>query len=283
MDRRLVSLSEMQRRLLRRWLPDLRVLHDHSWGLVDNVVLEVESAGRRFVVKADGDTNHHIGRELDAHGQWLGPWVSHGRAPRLVAGDRAAKILVTEYLPGHLVLGSDAQRDPETFRQAGGLLAQLHRQGGPTDSSYEARENDKILRNLDKPHRIAPELVAELRRIVSGWPTEPVTLVPTHGDWQPRNWLVHEGRVSVIDFGRAALRPALTDWARLEARDFRDDPAHEAAFVEGYGADPREPEAWFRERLREAINTAVWARLIGDDSFEAQGHEMIARALHDAP
>jgi hypothetical protein len=66
---------------------------------------------------------------------------------------------------------------------------------------------------------------------------------------------------------------------RLEARDFRDDPAREAAFVEGYGTDPREPAAWFRERLREAVNTAVWAHLVGDAPFEAQGHEMIDRVL----
>ncbi|MGW6199374.1 phosphotransferase family protein [Kribbella sp. NPDC055110] len=31
----------------------------------------------------------------------------------------------------------------------------------------------------------------------------PATLVPTHGDWQPRNWLVDNGTVRVIDFGRA--------------------------------------------------------------------------------
>jgi len=279
MDHRLLSLSEMQRRLLCRWLPDLRVLHDHSWGLVDNVVLEVEAAGGRFVVKADGETNHHIARELDAHEQWLRPWVSQGRAPRLVAGDRSAKIIVTEYLPGRLVLGSATQRDPETFRQAGRLLAQLHAQESRTDAAYEAHENTKVLRNLDKPHRISPDVVVELRRIVAGWPTDPVSLVPTHGDWQPRNWLAHHGWISVIDFGRAALRPAITDWVRLEARDFRDDPALETAFVDGYGADPREPDVWFRERLREAINTAVWAHLVGDEQFEAQGHQMIARVL----
>lgn len=282
MDSPLSALSDAQRDLLQSWLPDLRVVHDHSWGLVDNVVLEVEEAGRHFIVKADGEDTQHIPRELDAHEQWLAPWVDLGRAPRLVAGDRSAEILVTEYLPGHLVLGSDAQHNPDTFRQAGELLAVLHGQGGPTDSSYEARENAKILRNLDKPHRISSGVETELRRIVAGWPTDPVVLVPTHGDWQPRNWLAHEGRISIIDFGRAAMRPALSDWARLEARDFRDDPAHEAAFVEGYGADPRDPDAWFRERLREAINTAVWAYLIGDESFEAQGHEMIARVLNES-
>ncbi|MFC6706959.1 phosphotransferase [Flexivirga alba] len=279
----LAQLSAAQRALLEQWLPGARVVRDHSWGLVDNVVAELESGRERYIVKADGELTNHIGRELDAHERWLSPWVSIGRAPRLVAGDRAARILLTSYLPGELVLGSSAQEDPDTFRQAGELLALLHRQTGCAGASYEAEENAKILRNLDKDHRIAPARAADLREIVSSWDTYPVVLVPCHGDWQPRNWLVHDGQVSVIDFGRAAPRPALSDWVRLEARDFRADPHRERAFVEGYGADPREPVAWFRERLREAINTAVWAHTMGDEGFEAQGHEMIERALADAP
>ena len=104
-------------------------------------------------------------------------------------------------------------------------------------------------------------------------------LVPTHGDWQPRNWLVHDGVVSVIDLGRADLRPAMTDLTRLAAQDFRRDPRLEAAFLEGYGSDPREPSAWHRTRLREAVGTAVWAHQVGDEAFEAQGHRMIEDAL----
>jgi aminoglycoside phosphotransferase (APT) family kinase protein len=120
-----------------------------------------------------------------------------------------------------------------------------------------------------------------LRALVQSWPTPPATLVPTHGDWQPRNWLVHEGLVSVIDFGRVDLRPAPTDFARLAAQQFRTDPALEAAFLDGYGTDPREPAAWQRQRLREAISTAVWAYQMRIEAFEQQGHRMIAEALDD--
>ncbi len=278
----LASLTAPQRSLLEGWLPGLRVVHDHSWGLVENLVLEVEAGGRPYIVKADGASHHHVQRELDAHELWVQPWVAAGRAPRLVAGDRMAKILVTEYLYGELVLGSPAQQLPGTFRQAGALLAQLHAQPGGIDPDYEANENAKVLRNLGRPHRIGPDIALRVRRIVGCWPEQPVTLVPTHGDWQPRNWLVQDDRVGIIDFGRAALRPALSDWLRLAARDFRDDPAREAAFVEGYGTDPRETGAWFRERLREAVNTAVWAFAVGDEPFEAEGHAMIERVLAEA-
>lgn len=278
----LASLTAAQRQLLTDWLPGLRVLHDHSWGLVENAVLEVESGGERYIVKADGASHHHVLRELDAHERWLEPLVRLGRAPVLVAGSREERMLVTAYLPGELVLGSAAREDPETFRQAGALLAALHAQPGRVDVEYDAVESAKVLRNLDKPHRIAGDVEARLRDLIGSWRVERVVLVPTHGDWQPRNWLTHDGVVSAIDFGRAALRPALTDWVRLEARDFRYDPAREAAFVEGYGADPREPAAWLRERVREAVNTAVWAYQVGDEAFEAEGHAMIERVLAEA-
>ena len=118
-----------------------------------------------------------------------------------------------------------------------------------------------------------------LTEVVSAWPTPPSPLVPTHGDWQPRNWLVHEDAVRVIDFGRADLRPAHTDLGRLAAQQFRSDRSLERAFLDGYGADPREPAAWLRLRIRDAVGTAAWAYKVGDEAFERQGHRMIAEVF----
>lgn len=55
--------------------------------------------------------------------------------------------------------------------------------------------------------------------------------------------------------------------------------APELVFADGYGCDPREPGAWAREQLREAVGTAVFASQVGEAPFEAQGHRMIAAAL----
>ncbi|TDQ04989.1 phosphotransferase family protein [Labedaea rhizosphaerae] len=136
---------------------------------------------------------------------------------------------------------------------------------------------------LDQEHNIAPAIVQRTRRLIESWPTPPAVLVPTHGDWQPRNWLVHEGVVTVIDFGRAALRPAYTDFERLAAQQFLADPSLEPAFLAGYGTDPREREAWPRAQLREAVGTAVYAFRVGDGEFERQGHRMVADALRAFP
>lgn len=279
MTSELRNLSPRQRALLDQWLPGASVEREHSWGLVETTVLEMKHAGSRFIVKAGGDGDHHIERELQAHRLWLAPWTSTGLAPALVYADAEAKLLVTQYLPGELVLGSGHDDDPGTFRQAGELLAVFHAQAVVTDHDYERRENDKSLAWLSGPHRIAPSVAAVLRAQIAAWPTPSATLSPTHGDWQPRNWLIHDGIVSVIDFGRAAMRPAMTDFARLAVQDFRRDPNLEAAFLDGYGRDPREPDAWHRTQVREAIGTAAWAYQVGDESFEAQGHRMIAEVL----
>ena len=277
MPRSIANLSQPQQDLLASWLPDAHVTHDYSWGLVETTVLRVESGGATYTVKAGGPSDGHISRELAAHTWWLEPWVSRGRAPRLAHGDAAAKLLVTTYLPGDLVLGSPAQQLPSTFRQAGELLALLHGQPGKEDDTFEVAENNKALRWLDQAHRINSDLTERLRAIIASWPTQTIMLVPTHGDWQPRNWLSQNGTVSVIDLGRAALRPAFTDLIRLDAQDFRDDPSGqlERAFYDGYGADPRTSGLWPRAKLREAIGTAVWAHRVGDEPFEAQGHRMI--------
>lgn len=275
------QLSPRQRELVDQWLPGAILEEDHSWGLVETQVLQVVHAGTRVIVKAGGPNDHHLEREIRAHLDWLAPWTRLGRAPQLRHFDREARIVVTDYLPGRLVLRTEQADDPDTYRQAGELLAALHAQSVLVDDEYEARENPRALVWLDGAHRIADDVETRLRTMIESWPTPSALLVPTHGDWQPRNWLTHRGVVSIIDLGRAALRPAMSDLARLAAGDFRRDPDLESAFLEGYGPDPREPEAWQRNRVREAVGTACWAFQVGDEQFEAQGHRMIAEALTD--
>lgn len=273
------DIDRRQRQLLDEWFPDAVVERDHSWGLTGTVVLQVRSDGGRYIVKAAPPGDSHLSRELRAHAEWLSPWITLGRAPRLVHANAAAAILATEFLPGHLVLGSQVADDAEAYRQAGELLRLLHQQQHVVDHEHESRANTRMRRWLDGPHRIAPVEVRALRRMLDSWPNPPVTLVPTHGDWQPRNWLWNDGALFPIDFGRASLRPAMTDFARLDVQEFRKNPALETAFLDGYGTDPRVPEAWFRTKVREAVGTAAWAFMHDDEAFEQQGHTMIADVL----
>jgi hypothetical protein len=274
-----LQLTPDQLRLLEAWYPHCELIADHSWGLVGTRVLEIRDGDDHVIVKAVDDADYHLPREIRAHREWLAPWTSIGRAPELLHANEGAGIIATRYLPGQLVQGSAAEDLADTYRQAGELLAMLHGQCATEDHQFARAERDETLRTLEKPHRLDQATTRTVRKLVEEWPVSPVVLVPTHGDWHPRNWLVHEGVVLAIDFGRAALRPAASDFGRLSSRQFRRNPHFEEAFLEGYGTDPRTPDAWTRELLREAIGVVTWAYAVGDEEFELEGRRNIAELL----
>lgn len=260
-------------------LPNAEVLQDMSWGLVDTTVLHVRAGGSDAVVKAAGPSDTHLPREINAHDGYTAPLIATGHAARLRDASVRLRVLLLDHLPGGLVQGSDAEWHPDTHEQAGALLRRLHEQGSRKDADYETRATARALQWLDQPSRIDPDIGSRARRVLASAPAPAVRLVPTHGDWHPRNWLIDDGVVRVIDFGRFALRPAATDFTRLAAQQWRAGPELEAAFLDGYGPDPRDPELWRLDRLRQAVGTACWAYKVHDEAFEQQGHRMLIEAL----
>lgn len=273
-------LSVMQSVVVEKWLPGVRLLNDLSWNLVDTAVLEVAGRdGRKYVVKAAGPTNSHIGREIRAHESFTEIWASEDKAPRLVQADRSLNILMTEYMEGSLVEGTEAEYDEQTYLQAGRLLAAFHSQSARADPGYEEAATAKALAWLETPNRIQESVAERVRNLLQGYRAGAVFVVPTHGDWQPRNWLIDSTELKIIDFGRFDFRPATSDFCRLAVQQWRSFPRLEAAFLEGYGSDPRNNDVWNMELLREAISTTAWAYQVGDVEFEKQGHRMLSDAL----
>ncbi len=273
------ALSDAQFTRVGTWLRSPRLIRDMSWGLVDTTVLHVRDDDTQVVVKSAGPTNHHIGREITAHESHTAALTATGSTGRLIAADRDLNVLLIEYLDGELVEGTEHEHDPDTHEQAGRLLRALHADPAGTDDQYEHRATNRSMVWLDAEHQIDPATEESVRGILNRHHPRPVTVVPTHGDWQPRNWLIDDGKVKVIDFGRFDFRPAHTDLCRLAVQQWRTDPALEAAFLTGYGSDPRHSDLWPMALLREAIGTAVWAHQVGDHAFEAQGHRMLRDAL----
>ena len=274
------KLSRGQRDFVRAQLGDeIELVSDMSWGLVDTRVLHVQAGAEHFVVKAAGPDDHHIGREITAHESATGALLSQDLCARLVAADRESNILITTFAPGTLVEGTAAERSPELYAQAGAVLRAFHGENGRLDDEHESRETDRALERLAQAHRIADDVVDRVRETLSGYSPRPILVVPTHGDWQPRNWVFDGHQVRAIDFGRFAYRPAASDLCRLAAQQWRADPRLEDAFLSGYGGDPRDPEVWPIDVLREAVGTAVWAYQVGDEPFEKQGHRMLQDAL----
>ncbi|WP_171906568.1 aminoglycoside phosphotransferase family protein [Arthrobacter sp. SW1] len=273
-------MTEKQCALLEEWLGPYSVIADYSWPLQDTTVLHVSTAAGQFAVKASA-TSHHIRREIAAHAHGMpGP---QGSFPVLRHASPDAGILVTEFLPGKLVEGTPAEHAPEMYRQAGALLAALHRPlAESTEYAKKLRYTTELL--LKKGRGLLDAgMLARAGAELAALPAVPVQLVTTHGDYQPRNWLQDGGRIKVIDFGRADARPWVHDLVRLSHQQFLGSAALEDAFYEGYGRriGPAEDTIWRLENLNQAIGTIVWAHGIGDFAFRDSGVAMLERVLAD--
>lgn len=273
------GLGADQVAFVERTVPGARVVSDDSWGLLDTQVLHVVGDHHDVTVKASGTENTHFPRELLAHREWTAPLVATGDVGTLLAADEDLRVLVLERVPGHLALGTPDEHDPDVHRQAGTLLRRLHDQHMVRDDGYLRAETEKALASLTAPHRIPAEVVERATDLLRSCEPTSTTLVPAHGDWQPRNWIVDEGRLRLIDFGRFAFRPRSTDLTRLAVQHWRTAPELERAFFAGYGDDPRDPDDWRWLQLREAIGTVVWSFAVGTEPFEEQGRRMLADAL----
>lgn len=273
------GITEEQHGLLTSWLGGFTVLEDHSWPLQDTNVLHVSTpAGGDFIIKAS-TTSHHIRREIAAHEAGL--IGLEGKVPVLKHASAEAGILVTEFLPGTSIEGTAAEDDPETYRQAGALLAKLHR-SARVSLDYAKALTYKTHSLIDQARGLLPE--SKLLRIAEELATlnpGPVQLVTTHGDYQPRNWLQHEGQIKVIDFGRADARPWVHDLVLLSHQHFLRRSALADAFYEGLGRviESAEADMWRLENLNQAIATVVWAHQVGDGAFEQAGVEKVERVL----
>lgn len=274
-----MPLTPSQLELLGGWIGPWLEVADYSWPLQDTTVLHLQSERLGEVIVKATSTSHHIRREIWAYSGQLGHL--DGVTPRMLFADAAAGLLVLSYLPGRLVLGTEAETSPTVFRAAGELLARLMVPLGSSEG-YVAEHLEKASALAVAAEGLAPEPDLDAARAALDRirPT-PVPLVLTHGDFQPRNWLLTpDDGLRVIDFGRAAPRHWTSELPRLESRGF-DDPALAEAFFEGLGFSPGEADrqTLALERLGMALGTIVWAHGVGDAPFEEEGRAMLARAV----
>lgn len=270
------KLQPEQHAFVEHMLPGYHIVTDLSWHITDTIVLLVEQAGTQHVVKAFGPNNHHFEREHDAlttHAPALGAFTG-----QLRAASTTARVLVMGFLPGVLVQGSPAELESTTYEKAGALLRTFHDQAAKPSAPYEAKEVQGGLTWLAKPHRIPPAIAAAATQYLEAYEPSDGFAVPTHGDYQPRNWLIDDhGVVRMIDFGRFAWRAPESDFGFLHTRQWRTYPECEAAFFRGYGTDPRAtyPERWKMHIVRFAVGAAAWGYSFGQHKMEEEGLELL--------
>lgn len=281
-------LNPAQLEWLHRQLGQVTVVADRSWpGTTSTVLQIVSSSGEDLILKtAAPPMTMHITREIAAHRSITRALSDSGNAQQMVVHSEDLGVLVLKYLPGELVQDSPHEFSPETHFQAGKLLFQLHQQGARRDENYQELLIESGSQWLNRPHRVPEEEARIIRTIFTQTRPVPVTVVPTHGDWHPRNWLVETGdglpRIRAIDFGRFAWRTPQSDFVRLELAQWLAHPELSAAFLEGYGTDPRD-DSYNLEQLVQVVSSACWAHMMGDDPFEQQSLEQITRILGTIP
>lgn len=247
------------------------VVADLSWDIGLAVVLDVVLAGgERAVVKGHLHQRHHD-REVAAYERWV-PAIAD-RAPRLLASEASARVVVLSRLDGD----SAPDDDPAVYRDAGAVLRRFHAAEPATDGSGWCEQ--RFARFDQWVARAAPGLLddgdvawarARAGRLLE-LPAPP--LVPCHGDWQPRNWCLHDGRVLAFDFERAERGWWIDDVGRMWIRRWAGRPDLRDAFFEGYGRAPDEAElaGLDAEAALGHISTIVWATEVGDAAFAEEG------------
>ena len=273
-------------RYVERVLGPCQVAGDRSWVHGESCVIEVRDvAGVTWFAKRHRRADKHR-REVGAYRTWVLALGDH--APRLRAYDDDLQALVLSSVPGEAGSGVASEPDPEIQHQAGRLLRRLHdvESFGPWDD-FAAETLDEFERwaaragGLLEPRQL-DFARGEVRDLIGlGSPLR----VPCHLDYEPRNWLVADGRVHVIDFERAGPEIWINDLSRLYFGSWHDRPNLREAFLDGYGrtigSDDR--AVLLGCGALSAVSTVVWARAHDDAPFEEAGRQRLARLMAGRP
>lgn len=271
-----------------RHLGEPATVTDRSWPRQDlpafSSVWQIHTPdGRSYHLKHHpNNVLHHA--ETTAYQQWaaaLGP----SRTPRLIATDSAQRAILLTTAPGHLVHDAPLAH-PErvtVHHQAGQLLRRLHDAAPPRALPHLA---DTVGAKAETVLRRARGLLSidferAIGRLVQQMSSVRLPAVPTHGDYQERNWLWNGHRLVVFDFERADWRWAIHDFERLHAHPWSRHPDLKNAFHRGYGRPltPEEHTALTALTALRAISALEWGHH-QDDSESLQQAELLLTQLH---
>ncbi|MEU7354317.1 phosphotransferase [Streptomyces albidoflavus] len=255
---------------------------DVSWARAESRVWKADGAeGGTWYVKIHQNDRFHR-REVTALRGWvpgLGP-----AAPRLVAADPTQRAVVLTAVGGRSLHG--AVHSPEqqrlVFHHIGQLAAAIHT-SAPSRPAAGPLPLEKLDRHLNaaRPH-LAPgdeEFIRVTAKTASTLPAAP-DVVPTHGDFQPRNlrWDTATGSLYVIDFERAEWGLAVRDFVRL-SDTWHGRPDLLQAVMDGYGRPftPEEEAQLTILSVLDSVSGISYGAAHGDPELVERGLRALAR------
>ncbi|WP_407917404.1 phosphotransferase [Kitasatospora sp. NE20-6] len=211
---------------------------DTSWARPGSRVWRVLGAdGGQWFVKIHQNGRFHD-REVEAYRSWvpaLGP-----AAPRLVAADQQLRAVVITAVPGRSLHGAvhPPEEQRRIFHRIGELAAAIHHSAPARSGEGVSAALGKLQRHLDgaRDHLAIGDEDFIRQATAEAYQLPALDLVPTHGDFQLRNfrWDADVGTLYVIDFERAEPGQAVRDFVRLSDAWAGRPDLYEAVMA-GYG------------------------------------------------
>jgi 5-methylthioribose kinase len=191
-------------------------------GGVSNIVLRVEEAGRLFVVKQSRpqlrtrdawfSDIERVYREQEVM-EALYPLLPPLAVPKVLHIDRPRYVFAMEHAPAGAPVWKEqllaGKIDPQVAEQAGRILGRIH-QATAADLSTVARFTDRtvfVQLRVDPFYRRVqerrPEVAAALAPLIAELHERAEALC--HGDFSPKNLLVHQRGLTLVDYETAHL------------------------------------------------------------------------------
>ncbi len=266
---------------------------DCSWTHQLSSVLRLRDAsGTMWFLKRHRDRDRYLA-EVTAYRRWV-PALGD-RAPRLRACDDSLRIIIMSAVPGDLTPwpaatmaaepGAKHAAEAAVQYNAGAVLRRLHeaQPARPWGDFGSAKLGEFDRLKSQAAGLLTARELATARAEVDALMRLPCPVrVPCHRDYTPRNWLVDDDALYIVDFEWSRTDVWVSDLARLHLGIWEARPDLQAAFLRGYGRALGDTDQGILHGC--AVLTAVWllikARETGQPSFEDATRASLHRLLY---
>jgi len=231
-------------------------------GGITNRNYRVAMGGEEYVLRVCGKDTAVLGIDRDAECEATMAAAQLGVGPEVVLYRPDLEVLVTRWVPGRPATAAELRAEPALTEVAAALRA-VH--AGPqlparfdafalvVDYRDEVRERGG--RDPDGFHAAAAA-AARIQAVLQGPDHE---LVSCHNDLLPANFLLTDGRVTIVDWEYAGMGDRFFDLGNLAVNNELDDDDEERLVAAYFGArSPRRLAALRLMRVMSDFREAMW-------------------------
>lgn len=255
----------------------LKLVKDWSWPDGKADVFEVrDRAGTTWFVKQHRHDEFYES-EKTAYARWV-PALDD-RAPDLRESNDDLRILVLSALPRDT---ETTWHDDDVRRDAGAVLRHLHdtEDLGVCEDLAAEKETELEQWLTRGPGLLESREVDFARSALRAMPASVrPERVPCHRDYTPRNWVLGNGRVHVVDFEEMRPDAWMVDLGRLTVAWWPADPPMLEPLLDGYGRQLSDDETAILRctYVVTAVRLIVLGSELGKTEFVASTRDVLRR------